>query len=57
MFRKYDTELIRKQVYYLRGSVFKLDRVYPKDIAYAQKELYFSKDVIKGRKKQQRVQI
>ena len=57
-FRDYnDTELIMKQAYRLRGSVFKIDRDYPKEIAYARKELYFSKEAFEGRRKQQRVQI
>ena len=46
-----------KQAYRLRGSVFKIDRDYPKEIAYARKELYFSKEAFEGRRKQQRVQI
>ena len=46
-----------KQAYRLRGSVFKIDRDYPKEIAYARKELYFSKEAFEGRRKQQQVQI
>ena len=57
-FRDYnDTELVMERAYRLRGSVFSLDRDYPKEIAQARKELYSSKEAKEGRRKQQRVQI
>ena len=57
-FRDYnDTELVMEQAYPLRGSAFRLDRDYPKEISQARKDLYSSKEAKEGRRKQLRVQI
>lgn len=57
-FRDYiDTDTVMERAYRLRGSVFGIDRDYPREIANARKQLYNSDEAKSARVNREKVQI